>query len=73
MVINEKNLMSERIDSVISKFELDHLRKIKAKHLSFGNTKPLPSSPIPSIYLSINLSIYLPTEITDNAEAVTKL
>ena len=41
IVINNKNLRSERIDYVISKFELDHLRKIKAKHLSGGQKRKL--------------------------------
>ena len=41
IVINEKNLRSERIDYVISKFELDNLRKIKAKHLSGGQKRKL--------------------------------
>ena len=41
IIINDKNLRSERIDYVISKFELDHLRKIKAKHLSGGQKRKL--------------------------------
>ena len=41
IIINDKNLRSERIDYVISKFELDNLRKIKAKHLSGGQKRKL--------------------------------
>ena len=34
IVIKDKNLRSERINYVTSKFELDNLKEIKAKHLS---------------------------------------
>ena len=41
IVIKEKNLRSERINYVISKFELDNLKEIKAKHLSGGQRRKL--------------------------------
>ncbi len=41
IIIHDKNIRSERIDHVISKFELDNLRKIKAKHLSGGQKRKL--------------------------------
>ena len=36
IVINNKNYRSERINYLISKFELDNLKEIKAKYLSGG-------------------------------------
>ncbi len=41
ITINDKNLRSERIDYVISRFELDNLRDIKAKQLSGGQKRKL--------------------------------
>ena len=41
IVIEDKNLRSERINYVISKFELDNLKTIKAKHLSGGQKRKL--------------------------------
>ncbi|WP_440933293.1 ATP-binding cassette domain-containing protein [Candidatus Pelagibacter sp.] len=41
IVIDEKNLRSERINYLISKFELDNLKDIKAKFLSGGQKKKL--------------------------------
>ena len=41
IVIEDKNLRSERINYVISKFELDNLKEIKAKHLSGGQKRKL--------------------------------
>ena len=41
IIINDKNLRSERINYVISKFELDNLREIKAKYLSGGQKRKL--------------------------------
>tara|TARA_B100000575_G_C23112396_1_gene642723 strand:- start:1086 stop:1862 length:777 start_codon:yes stop_codon:yes gene_type:complete len=41
IVIEDKNLRSERINYVISKFELDNLKGIKAKHLSGGQKRKL--------------------------------
>ncbi len=41
IVIKDKNLRSERINYVISKFELDNLKEIKAKHLSGGQKRKL--------------------------------
>ncbi len=41
IVIKEKNLRSERINYVISKFELDNLKEIRAKHLSGGQKRKL--------------------------------
>ena len=39
IVIDEKNYRSERINYLISKFELDNLKDIKAKFLSGGQKK----------------------------------
>ena len=41
IVIDKKNLRSERINYLISKFELDNLKDIKAKFLSGGQKKKL--------------------------------
>ena len=41
IVINNKNYRSERINYLISKFELDNLKDIKAKFLSGGQKKKL--------------------------------
>ena len=41
IIINDKNLRSKRINYVISKFELDYLREIKAKYLSGGQKRKL--------------------------------
>ena len=41
IVIDEKNYRSERINYLISKFELDNLKDIKAKFLSGGQKKKL--------------------------------
>ena len=41
IVIKDKNLRSERINYVTSKFELDNLKEIKAKHLSGGQKRKL--------------------------------
>ncbi len=41
IVINNKNYRSERINYLISKFELDNLKEIKAKYLSGGQKKKL--------------------------------
>ncbi len=41
IVIEKKNYRSERIDYLISKFELDNLKDIKAKFLSGGQKKKL--------------------------------
>ena len=41
IVINNKNLRQERINFLISKFEFDNLKDIKAKHLSGGQKKRL--------------------------------
>ena len=41
IVIENKNLRSERINYLISKFELDNLKDIKAKYLSGGQKKKL--------------------------------
>ena len=41
IVITDKNLRFERINYVISKFELDNLKEIKAKHLSGGQRRKL--------------------------------
>ena len=41
IVIEDKNLRTERINYVISKFELDNLKEIKAKHLSGGQKRKL--------------------------------
>ena len=41
IVITDKNLRFERINYVISKFELDNLKEIKAKHLSGGQKRKL--------------------------------
>ena len=40
-LINNKNLRQERINFLISKFEFDNLKDIKAKHLSGGQKKRL--------------------------------
>ena len=40
-MIDKKNLRSERINYLISKFELDNLKDIKAKFLSGGQKKKL--------------------------------
>tara|TARA_X000000950_G_C13841252_1_gene630348 strand:- start:392 stop:874 length:483 start_codon:yes stop_codon:yes gene_type:complete len=39
IVIENKNLRADRIDYLISKFELDNLKDIKAKYLSGGQKK----------------------------------
>ena len=36
IVIDDRNLRLERINYIISRFELDNLKEIKAKHLSGG-------------------------------------
>ena len=41
IIISDKNLRFERINYVISKFELDNLKEIKAKHLSGGQKRKL--------------------------------
>ena len=41
IVIDDKNLRAKRINYVTSKFELDNLREIKAKHLSGGQKRKL--------------------------------
>ena len=41
IVIEEKNLRSEKIDYLISRFDLDNLKDIKAKFLSGGQKKKL--------------------------------
>ena len=41
IVINEKNLRNDRINYLISRFELDNLKDIKAKFLSGGQKKKL--------------------------------
>ena len=41
IVINDKNLRKEKIDYLISKFEFDNLKEIKAKFLSGGQKKRL--------------------------------
>jgi len=41
IVIKDKNLRPERINYVTSKFELDNLKEIKAKHLSGGQKRKL--------------------------------
>ena len=41
IIIPDKNLRSQRINYVISKFELDSLKEIKAKHLSGGQKRKL--------------------------------
>ncbi len=41
IVISDKNLRLKRINYVISRFELDNLRDIKAKHLSGGQKRKL--------------------------------
>ena len=41
IVIKDKDLRSERINYVTSKFELDNLKEIKAKHLSGGQKRKL--------------------------------
>ena len=41
IIITDKNLRSQRINYVISKFELDNLKEIKAKHLSGGQKRKL--------------------------------
>ena len=41
IIITDKNLRSQRINYVISKFELDNLKDIKAKHLSGGQKRKL--------------------------------
>ena len=41
IVINDKNLINNRIDELIAKFELDAIRDIKAKFLSGGQKKKL--------------------------------
>ena len=41
IIITDKNLRFERINYVISKFELDNLKEIKAKHLSGGQKRKL--------------------------------
>ena len=41
IVINEKNLRNEKIDYLLSKFELENIKNIKAKFLSGGQKKKL--------------------------------
>ena len=41
IVIKDKNLRTERINYLLSKLELEHLKDIKAKHLSGGERKKL--------------------------------
>ena len=41
IIITDANLRSQRINYVISKFELDNLKDIKAKHLSGGQKRKL--------------------------------
>ena len=41
IVINDKNLRQERIDYLLSKFELENIKNIKAKFLSGGQKKKL--------------------------------
>ena len=41
IIIEDKNIRNERINFIISKFELDNLREIKAKHLSGGQKRKL--------------------------------
>jgi lipopolysaccharide export system ATP-binding protein len=41
IVINNKNLRSEKINYLLSKFELNHLKDVKAKNLSGGEYKKL--------------------------------
>ena len=41
IIITDANLRSQRINYVISKFELDNLKEIKAKHLSGGQRRKL--------------------------------
>ena len=41
IVINKKNLRAEKINYLLSKFELNHLKDIKAKNLSGGEYKKL--------------------------------
>ncbi len=41
IIIADANLRSQRINYVISKFELDNLKEIKAKHLSGGQKRKL--------------------------------
>ena len=41
IIIKDRNLRSQRINYVISKFELDNLKEIKAKHLSGGQKRKL--------------------------------
>ena len=39
IVIDDKNLRSDRINYLVSRFELDNLKDIKAKFLSGGQRK----------------------------------
>ena len=41
IVIDDRNLRLERINYIISRFELDNLKEIKAKHLSGGQKRKL--------------------------------
>ena len=41
IIINNKNLMNNKIDYLISKFELEHIKDVKAKFLSGGQKKKL--------------------------------
>ena len=41
IVIDKKNLRNERIDVLVSRFELDNLKEIKAKYLSGGQKRKL--------------------------------
>ena len=41
IIITEKNLRTQRINYVISKFELDSIKEVKAKHLSGGQKRKL--------------------------------
>tara|TARA_Y100000816_G_C26105954_1_gene587766 strand:- start:1931 stop:2638 length:708 start_codon:yes stop_codon:yes gene_type:complete len=41
IIINEKNLITERVDYLLSKFELENVKNVKAKFLSGGQRKKL--------------------------------
>ena len=41
IIINEKNLITERVDYLLSKFELENVKNVKAKFLSGGQRKQL--------------------------------
>ncbi len=46
IIIDNKNLRNDKIDYLISKFELDNLKDIKAKFLSGGQKKKISNSSI---------------------------